>query len=56
MACFGNGQHAFAGYRCMEIMDFLLILSYHMYFSPTAENWEGQTFVKEINSGPIGNM
>lgn len=51
----GNGQHVFAGYWYLEIMDFLLLLSYHMIFFTTVENWKNQTFMKEVNNGLVRN-
>lgn len=51
-----NSQCVFAGYWCLEIMGFFLILSYHVIFFITADNWKGQTFIKEVNSGHVRNM
>lgn len=51
-----NRQCVFAGYWCMEIMDFFLILSYQVIFFITADNWKDQTFIKAVNSGHVRNM
>lgn len=51
-----NGQCVFAEHWCMEIMDFLLILSYHVIFLITAGNWKGQTFSKKVNIVHVRNM
>lgn len=50
-----NVQNMFAGYWYMQIMDFLNAKLSHDHFA-TAENWKGQTFMKEVNSDPVRKM